>query len=77
MAARVEELDQFACLRIKPADIWAFKRVAVVASQSKIVRDGAPTVFFRDDVIDFEWKNGMVGRQLTVLTSVLRSLANK
>jgi hypothetical protein len=54
--ARVEEPDEFACVRIVSGDVRTLVPVAVEASQGKIVGDRYTAMLACDDVVDVKGK---------------------
>ena len=58
-------------------NVRAFVRVAALTAQCEIVSYSQTTMFFCDDVINLEGKQGNICRNLAILTSLRRPLPDK
>ncbi len=56
VAARVEQTDHIADVRVYARDVCALMVVASEARKSQVVRVIAATVLASDDVVDLEWE---------------------
>ena len=71
----VKELNDSSIERVTACQVGAFVTIAVQTGKSQIVRVRAPTVLARNDVINVEREWIGIDRQMTVLASMVRSLA--
>jgi len=76
ICSRVEEANEFACLRIKPSNVGPFEAVAMDAGEGEIRLRTCAAVLAGDDVIDLKRSRMYRSRQLTIFASRAGSLPN-
>ena len=52
----MEQLHEFACLRVDTCDIWPLETITIKTRQAKVLGDRRAAVFLGDDVVNLEGK---------------------
>ena len=77
LAPRMKQLSQLISFGIEPGQIRSFVKIAINASQGKVVDVIATAVNLGNDVFDMERsQRRIILMQMTILASVLSALAN-
>ena len=77
LAPGMKQLGDRACFRIDPGEICSFMKIAVDASKGEIIRCITAAMNSGNDVLDVKrGQRRIILMQVTILASVLRTLAN-
>jgi hypothetical protein len=77
LAPGMKQHSDLTCFRIDPGQIRSFVEIAIDAREGEIVESIAAAVNFRDGVLDMKRRERrIILMQMTILASVLRTLAN-